>query len=48
VTESEQENARQRLKEWRARRKAQAATAVPSLGVGSPELTPLPPIADDL
>jgi RNA chaperone ProQ/FINO-like protein len=48
VTESEQENARQRLKEWRARRKAQAAAAVPSLGVGSLEPTPLPSIADDL
>jgi hypothetical protein len=48
VTESEQENARQRLKEWRARRKAQSAAAVPPLSVGSLELTPLPPIADDL
>lgn len=50
VTASEQENARQRLKEWRARRKAQAAAAAVSvpLDSGTPDLTPLPLAADDL
>lgn len=39
ITSSEQENARQRLHEWRAKRKAQtAAAAAPSVS----ELTPLP------
>ena len=49
VTASEQENARQRLKEWRARRKAQAAAAVSvPLDSGTSDLTPLPLVADDL
>jgi ProP effector len=52
VSTSEQENALIRLKEWRARRKAQAAatatTVVSSLDGGTPEPMPLPPIADDL
>lgn len=55
VSASEQENARERLKEWRERRKAQAAAAaaaaaavLPPLDGDTPEPMPLPPIADDL
>ena len=50
VSASEQENARQRLQEWRERRKAQAAAAAVSvpLDSGTSDLTPLPLIADDL
>lgn len=44
ITESEKENARQRLYEWRAKRKAQAAAAaaVSSPDGSAPELIPLP------
>ena len=50
VTAGEQENARQRLKEWRERRKAQAAAAAVSVPFdsGTSDLTPLPLVADDL
>ena len=50
ISTSEQENARERLKEWRARRKAQAtaAAAVAPPDSGTPEPTPLLPTADDL
>jgi sRNA-binding protein len=52
VSTSEQENARERLKEWRERRKAQAAaaavTAVSPVDGEALEPLPLPPIADDL
>ncbi|MBM4258788.1 MAG: hypothetical protein FJ147_23160 [Deltaproteobacteria bacterium] len=44
ITESEKENARQRLQEWRAKRKAQAAAAaaMSSPDKSVPELTPMP------
>jgi ProP effector len=47
VTEGEKDNARQRLHEWRAKRKAQAAAAAAAAAVSSPDgslpdLTPLP------
>jgi len=51
VSASEQENARERLKEWRERRKAQAAAAAAAVSPvdgGAPEPMPLPPMADDL
>lgn len=51
ISASEQENALVRLKEWRARRKAQAAAAtatVSPLEGGTPEPMPLPSIADEL
>ena len=49
VTESEQENARQRLQEWRAQRKAQAeaAKALPAVVDEVSEVVVLPQIADD-
>lgn len=51
VSAGEQENARERLKEWRERRKAQAAAAAavatPVEGE-TPEPMPLPPIAEEL
>lgn len=53
VSASEQENARERLKEWRERRKAQAAAAA-AAAVATPvegetlEPMPLPPIAEEL
>ena len=54
ITESEQENARERLKEWRERRKAQAELAAAAAAApfpvdeSIPEPMPLPPIADEL
>jgi hypothetical protein len=54
VSASEQENARERLKEWRERRKAQIAAAAAAAAVAAPvdgetpEPLPLPPVADDL